>query len=128
MGIGWQLNQFGVLDDETYKYYKGSTLKGIVKESRSIAPLFEKISRNVNDFIAGGVVAADNNFYSGSLQKLSGYEEAFQPDSVAFKLGKTVGDAGSLAAGAGTVISGGLGFMGGMTLKKMYFLMCLKSL
>ncbi|MGB8451362.1 MAG: hypothetical protein WCD89_03430, partial [Anaerocolumna sp.] len=55
-------------------------------------------------------------FYSGSLQKLSGYEEVFQPDSVAFKLGKTVGDAGSLVAGAGTVIGGGLGLMGGMTL------------
>ncbi|MGB8451369.1 MAG: hypothetical protein WCD89_03465, partial [Anaerocolumna sp.] len=55
-------------------------------------------------------------FYSGSLQKLSGYEEVFQPDSVAFKLGKTVGDAGSLVAGAGTVIGGGLGEIGGFAL------------
>lgn len=116
LGIGWSLNQFGVLDDETYGYYKESAIKRVIKESISIAPEIEKISRNVNDFIAGGAVAANNNFYSGALQTLSGYEEVIQPDSVAFKFGKLTGDAASLIAGAVTVVGGTLGEIGGFAL------------
>jgi len=90
--------------------------QGLKQLGTSLAPMFEEITRNVNDFIAGGAVAANKSFYSGRIQRYNEFEKVFQPYSTAFNLGKSVVDAGSLVAGVGTSIGGGFGAIGGIAL------------
>ncbi len=79
-----------------------------------IQKMYKVYSRNVNDFMAGGAVSIDNNIYFGSLQKSSGFDEALQPDTSAFKWGKAITDAALLVAGAAGFVIGGLGEAGGV--------------
>ena len=82
----------------------------------SVIQKMYEFSRNVNDFMAGGAVSIDNNIYFGSLQKSSGFDEALQPDTSAFKWGKAITDAALLVTGAAGFVIGGLGEAGGVAL------------
>ncbi len=113
--IGWELNKFSVMDDETYKYYRDSALKRITKESLSLISSAVEISTNVDDFISGMTVAGNNNFYSGKLLNLDAYNK-YPPDTVAYKAGKTFGNVASLVMGAAASIGGLLGGTAGVSI------------
>lgn len=93
-----------------------STKDGNLDLKSTIQKMNEKFSRNVNDFMAGGVVALDNSILNGSLQWASGFVEPLQPDTSAFKWGKAITDAALLVAGTAAFVLGGLGEAGGAVL------------
>lgn len=59
-------------------------------------------------------MAGDNNLFFGGAQAINGNPSL--PNSTAYKVGKVVGDIGSLFAGGGTIAGGLAGEVGGIAL------------
>ncbi len=103
--------------------YIGTNISGLNNSTKDdnvnlldIIKIFYNPLMDINDFMVGAAVAADNNVFGGLLQALGGAAEPFQSDRKAFNLGKTVTDFTLMVAGAGAFIFGAVGGAGGVAL------------
>ncbi|MDQ4680390.1 hypothetical protein, partial [Stenotrophomonas maltophilia group sp. RNC7] len=74
--------------------------------------IYGKLSSNVKDFVTGVSVSVDNNVFFKGAQTITG--NTVFPDTDAFKVGKVVGDAASIAIGVAGTIAGGAEVAGGI--------------